>query len=190
MQSALQASEAAAAPAPATVEPAVFLAPEELCDRYAERVYRFSAMVSRGDVEADDLAQDALERAIRRVDTFDPGRGTIESWLWRIVVSVAADHGRLARRRHLLREKLTRLRDIPDGPLELPGAVDPAELLAAIRRLRPRDRELVALRYGAGLDYAEVGAALGMTGPAAGVAGRRALARLRDDLLGNGRTNP
>ena len=55
----------------------------ELCELYAPRVYRFAAMVSRGEVEADDLAQDALERAIRRLGTFDPARGTIDACLWR-----------------------------------------------------------------------------------------------------------
>lgn len=157
--------------------------PTELCEQYASRVYRFAAMVSRGEVEADDLAQDALERAIRRLGTFDPARGTIDAWLWRIVLSAAADAGRVAKRRHLLVERLRTFaeRTPPTGPvpaLPVPGS----ELLAAVRRLGPRDRAIVALRFGAGLDYAEVGAALGMTPAAAGVAGRRALARLRTDL--------
>ena len=37
----------------------------ELCERYAHRIYRFAAMVARGDVEAEDLAHDALIKAIR-----------------------------------------------------------------------------------------------------------------------------
>ena len=46
-------------------ERAAGLTAEELCRQYAERVYRFAAMISRGETEAEDLAQDALERAIR-----------------------------------------------------------------------------------------------------------------------------
>ena len=52
----------------------------------------------------------------------------------------------------------------------------------AIRELKPRDRAVVALRFGADLDYDGVGTALGISSAAAGVAGRRALRRLRTIL--------
>jgi RNA polymerase sigma-70 factor (ECF subfamily) len=155
----------------------------ELCEQYAHRVYRYAAMVSRGDVEAEDLAQDALERAIRRLDSFDPSRGPVDVWLWRIVLSAAADAGRLAKRRYLLVDRLRALgeRDhLSEPPPAFP--VSERELLSAIRELGARDRSIIALRFGAGLPYAEIGAALGMTPAAAGVAGRRALTRLRRRL--------
>jgi RNA polymerase sigma-70 factor (ECF subfamily) len=140
-------------------------------------------MVSRGDVAAEDLAQDALERAIRRLETFDPARGTVDAWLWRIVLNAAADAGRLARRRHLVVDRLRSLADRhldTEPPPALP--VENDDLLAAIRVLGKRDRSIIALRFGANLDYAQVGVALGMTPAAAGVAGRRALTRLRRQL--------
>jgi len=140
-------------------------------------------MVSRGDVEAEDLAQDALERAIRRLKTFDPSRGTVDAWLWTIVLSAAADAGRVARRRHLLADRLRALSDRSDTVQPPPAIpVSSGDLLFAIRELGARDRSIIALRFGADLGYAEVGAALGMTAAAAGVAGRRALARLRSRL--------
>ena len=155
----------------------------ELCEQYAHRVYRYAAMVSRGAVEADDLAQDALERAIRRLDSYEPSRGTVDAWLWRIVLSAAADAGRLARRRYLLVERLRSLAD-RDHATESPPAIpaDDRQLLRAIRQLGARDRSIIALRFGAGLGYAEIGDALGMTPASAGVAGRRALVRLRRRL--------
>ena len=155
----------------------------ELCERHAHRVYRYAAMVSRGDVEAEDLAQDALERAIRRLDSFDASRGTVDAWLWRIVLSAAADAGRLAKRRYLLVDRLRAFAD-RDHATEPPPAIpaNDQQLLGAIRELGGRDRSIIALRFGAGLGYAEIGDALGMTPAAAGVAGRRALARLRRRL--------
>ncbi len=172
-----RAGEDVAIDAPRTMRP------EELCAVYAERVFRFSSMVSRGEVDAEDLAQDALERAIRALDSFDSSRGSMSAWLWRIVVRVAADHGRLARRRHLLFDRLVRYREEPPSGLENEPQVPAAELLAAVRRLPPRDREIIALHYGAGLSYAQVAEALGITPAAAGVAGRRAVARLRTMML-------
>jgi RNA polymerase sigma factor (sigma-70 family) len=79
--------------------------PEELCARYLERVYRFAAMVSRNRQDADDLAQEAMERAIRGLAGFDPSKGEIEAWLWRIVVNVGRDAGRVARRQQALTER-------------------------------------------------------------------------------------
>jgi DNA-directed RNA polymerase specialized sigma24 family protein len=57
-----------------------------------------------------------------------------------------------------------------------------ADLHVQIRRLPYRDRTLLALRYGVGLDIAEVGTAVGLSSDSAGKAIRRALARLRARL--------
>lgn len=160
------------------------LTAEELCRRYSLSVCRFAAMVSVSASDADDLAQDALLRAVRGIRTFDPAKGSAEAWLWRIVVNTARDAARRRERARWLLEKvafaapresesveaavLTRLRD--------------ADLHAQIRLLPHRDRTLLALRYGAGLDTDEVGAAVGLSADSAGKAIRRAVARLRARL--------
>jgi len=160
------------------------LTPETLCARYAERVYRFAAMVARGSAEAEDIAQEALERAFRKFDQFDARWGTPESWLFRIVVNAAVDAHRVASRRFALWERLVTQRTDAAGVADDVEAaalahLSDAELLAAVRRLRPRERAVIALRFGADLDHASIGAALGLSSNAAGVAVRRALARLR-----------
>src|ERR1700724_536834 len=66
MEAALSASE----PAPGV------LTAEELCRRYAPSVCRFAAMMARSSPDADDLAQDALLRAVRAVRSYDASRGT------------------------------------------------------------------------------------------------------------------
>lgn len=156
------------------------LTPEVLCARYAHRVYRFAAMVAAGDVEAEDLAQDALVRAIRNLGRFDARRGTVETWLWRIVVNTATDAGRVSTRRRLLWERFrsqpTWGENVEDLALT---RITAAALLAAVRRLRPRERGMIALRFGGGLGFAEVGAAYGISPAAATMAIRRALDTLR-----------
>lgn len=154
---------------------------EELCERYAGRIYRFAAMVARGDVEAEDLAHDSLIKAIRRLAQYDCTRGSVEAWLWRIVVNTARDAGLTARRRF---ELLSRLQsEAVSAPSSAPAPLArDDQLMTAIRHLKPRDRAVVALRFGADLDYEGVGAALGISTAAAGVATRRALHRLRTIL--------
>lgn len=156
------------------------LTAELLCARYSARVYRFAAMVSTSPHDAEDLAQTALERAIRALPRFDPGLGDIEGWLWRIVANAAGDARRRARRRQLLVELLARRADRPahQGPPETADEV----LLTAVRRLPVRQRAAIALRYGADLDLQTVGATLGVSVAGTSMLIRRALDRLRAEL--------
>jgi RNA polymerase sigma-70 factor (ECF subfamily) len=168
--------------APVARQQAATLGVDELCDRYTDRVYRFAALLCRRPQDAEDLAQSALERAIRAL----PGSGLrpdrAEGWLWRIVVNAARDAGRAARRRQLLLARLS--------GLLAPGAVEPSvsdtvadeELVEAVRALSKRQRTLIALRFGADLDYRSTGDALGISAQAARLATRRALLVLRQRL--------
>ena len=163
------------------------LTAETLCARYAERVYRFAAMVARQDIEAEDIAQEALERSIRKLGQFDPRRGTVENWLFRIVTNAAKDAGRVASRRLALWQRLVAQRPDPEADADevevrALDRLSDGDLLAAVRRLRPRERTVIALRFGADLDHASIGAAIGLSPNAARVAVRRALDRLRDQL--------
>jgi RNA polymerase sigma-70 factor (ECF subfamily) len=159
------------------------LTPERLCADYATRVYRFAAMVAKGDVEAEDLAQEALVRAIQRITQFDPGRGDLDGWLWRIVVNAARDAGRISARRLALLERLRSTPSQADAveTLALKRLSD-RELLDAVRQLPKRERAVIALRYGADLDYSSVGRLLGLSVGAATMATHRALAKLRIQL--------
>ncbi|TME82690.1 MAG: sigma-70 family RNA polymerase sigma factor [Chloroflexi bacterium] len=156
------------------------LTAERLCARYAPRVYRFAAMVAAGDVEAEDLAQDAMVRAIRNLGRFDTRRGSVETWLWRIVVNAAIDAGRVSTRRRRLWERFRSQPATAENVEDLAlMRITAAELLTAVRRLRPRERGMIALRFGAGLGFADVGAAYGISPAAATMATRRALDTLR-----------
>lgn len=68
-------------------------------------------MASTNAHDAEDLAQTALERAIRALPRFDPQHGEIEGWLWRIVLNAAGDARRGAKRRRLLMGLLVRRAD-------------------------------------------------------------------------------
>jgi RNA polymerase sigma-70 factor (ECF subfamily) len=142
-------------------------------------------MVSPRGAEPDDLAQQALLRALEAINTFDPRRGTLDAWLWRIVVNVGRDAGRVVRRRELLLERLARDHSMVGASPES-VALDQwrdRELVAAIRDLPRRYRSLIALRYGAELSADEVAAVLGTTRMAVAKATRRALDTLRARLV-------
>ncbi len=139
-------------------------------------------MVSTSSGDAEDLAQDALERAIRGLKTFDPAKGDLDAWLWRIVVNAGRDAGRVARRERAVFERLTGLWPVEQKVIDVVDGFSGDELLAAVRFLSPRHRAVIALRYGADLDYRHVGLALCISEAAALMTTRRALSNLRTRL--------
>ena len=56
------------------------------------------------------------------------------------------------------------------------------EVVEAVRTLPPRYRAVIALRYGADLDYRNVGKAMGISEAAASMAAKRGLTLLRTRL--------
>jgi RNA polymerase sigma-70 factor, ECF subfamily len=161
-----------------TTQGEAHISPEDFCQRYAEQVSRFAAFVAQAS-EAEDIAQDALIKGLRNLQRFDEARGSMDGWLWRIVVNTARDAQRRAWTRAALPERLGREAtpiSVEDVAIERVSAV---ELLKNVRRLSPRDRELIALRFGADLDTAAVGEAVGLSAESARRAIGRALVRLR-----------
>ncbi len=160
------------------------MTPEELCASYATKVARFASIAAGRDADADDVAQDALLKAIAALGRYDPARGSMDAWLWRIVVNTARDATRRARLRALLPGRLTpgaHSLDIESIAIE---RLTSAEIYRAIERLPPRDRERLALRFASDLTTAEVGRIVGLTAESARRAIGRALERLRAILVG------
>lgn len=155
-----------------------------LCEGYADRVHRFATIVGPPG-EVDDIAQDALEHAIRAVRMFDPGRGTVEAWLWRIVVRVAIDAQRRQQRQRALWERLShhgKVEEVGDPQDTAVRDLAHRELLRRVGELGPRDRLVLGLRYGADLEITDVAAAMGIRRGAAAAAIRRAPVHLRSNL--------
>src|ERR1700694_591390 len=75
------------------------LTAEELCRRYAPSVCRFAAMIATSSPDADDLAQDALLRAVRGRSArmtrprAAPKPGCGESWSTRLAIPPAVVSG-------------------------------------------------------------------------------------------------
>jgi len=149
-------------------------------------------MVSPPDADPEDVAQDAMVTAITDLDRFDPARGSLDSWLWQIVLSRGQDAGP---GRTLGRNALQRIGVLGRHPatpspewLALDHLRD-QELIDAVRRLPVRHRTLIALKYGAGLNSPDIAALMHTTPMAVTKAMRQALDRLREDLQstqGNG----
>ena len=73
-------------------------APERLLDTYGDRVYRLAIRITGNEQDAEEVVQDALWTAARKVDTFK-GEAAFGSWVYRITANTAyqklrSRHGR------------------------------------------------------------------------------------------------
>lgn len=134
--------------------------------------------------QAEDLTAEVFLRALRAFDRFDPARGSPRAWLFRIAQNVLRDQLRQNRRRRMV--PLSGLRDLrceaPSPEERLLREEEVQRLLVSVAELSAGDREIISLRYGSGLDTAEVGEILGLREPAVRTRLWRALKRLRGVL--------
>jgi RNA polymerase sigma-70 factor (ECF subfamily) len=149
---------------------------EELFSRHWLAAWRLAFSVTGSAPAADDVAQDAFERAFRGLASFN-GRSSFRTWLSRIVVNRAID---LARRESRFRP-LEPAETAPSGwsHEEVGGDRD---LFDAVLALPLERRTAVVLRYWASHTPPEIAEILGV--PLGTVHSRlgRALAELRSRL--------
>jgi RNA polymerase sigma-70 factor (ECF subfamily) len=150
---------------------------DELREVYERRLADFrrvaAAIVSDREV-ASDVVQDAFVRAVRQRAAF-ARRGSLDAWLWRIVVNTARDQ-RSARN---------------DSSDHLPEQVDPtddigdgrrAAVRAAVQELPERQRLVLFLRHYADLDYGSIAVALSISDGTVAATLNAAHSRLRELL--------
>jgi RNA polymerase sigma-70 factor, ECF subfamily len=139
-------------------------------------VYAYVASLLRDRAAAEDVTALAFERALRKRRSFDRERGNERAWLFGIARNAALDE---LRRRSRTAALLT---DLPDersvGPDDEPERR--ASVRAALASLDPRDRELIALKFHAGLSNAEIAKVIGASESAAGTRLHRAVTKLRE----------
>ena len=144
-------------------------------ERSFEALYRLAYRVAfriLGDrSDAEDVAQETLARAVLRWSRLE---ARPEGWVSRVASNLAVD-----RYRQRVRSRRPR-----SGPI---GVVDDrmgerADLVAALRSLPRRQREVVVLRYLADFSEADVAAALGCSVGSIETHASRGLAALRQRL--------
>jgi RNA polymerase sigma-70 factor (ECF subfamily) len=133
---------------------------------------------------AEDLTAATFERVVRSWGRFDASRSGERTWIYAIARNLLTDH--LRRERHRAGPSLD------EHPALLEGVVsseDPAQLTleadavsAWLRQLRPRAREVLALRYCADCSVAEIARIMDLTESNVHQICSRALRQLRSTV--------
>ena len=143
-------------------------------------VFAYVATLLRDRGAAEDVTAQAFERAFRKSKSYDARRGSERAWLFGIARNAALDE---LRKRKRTAELAAEPADLgAETEEEAERALRRAAVRTAIAALEPRDRELIALKFHAGLDNAEIAGVLGVSPSNAGTRLHRALTKLREIL--------
>ncbi len=147
------------------------------CQPLIRRVYAYVAYRIGDGPDAEDVTSETFERAVRYRKTYDRSKGEPAAWL----IGIA---------RRVLAARASDPLDIPTAQLPefaASTAVDDdvvvrLSIRAAVASLEDRDRDLIALAYGADLRAREIGEVLDLETNAVEVALHRARRRLGERL--------
>jgi RNA polymerase sigma factor (sigma-70 family) len=161
---------------PAAAPARIALEFEQLYRATRDDVFAYVATLLHDRSAAEDVTALAFERAFRKRESFDSRRGSERAWLFGIARNAALDElRRLKRTAPLATEPAS-----PDEELE--QTLRRAAVRTALAAMPARDRELIALKFHAGLDNAELADVLGISVSNAGTRLHRALTKLREVL--------
>jgi RNA polymerase sigma factor (sigma-70 family) len=142
-------------------------------------VFAYVATLLRDHSAAEDVTALAFERAYRKQRTYKARRGSERAWLFGIARNAALDELRRRKRAAALTAEPADLdAATPEDAAE--AALRRAAVRVALAGLGPRERELVALKFHAGLDNAEIAAVIGVSVSNAGTQLHRAMTKLRE----------
>jgi RNA polymerase sigma factor (sigma-70 family) len=152
---------------------------EALYRESRDDVYAYVAGLLRDRSAAEEVTSQAFERAWRKRRQLDRRRGTPRTWLFGIARNAALDELR-RRARHASGPEAEHTDALITNPAD--AAVDRAVLRQALDSLSGRERELVALKFFAGLTNTEIAAVIRTSETNAGTRLHRVIEKLRRSI--------
>jgi len=159
---------------------------ETLYRRYVRRITAYAARRCATPEDVADVVAQTFVRLLHRAGTFDPGRGTVSSFLHALAASEVADHHRAGARRRRLTDRVAGRALLGDDDItRLDDALDAhrsaAALAPALATLAPSEDAVLRL-VAEGLSPAEAARSLAITPDAARARLARARRRVRDHV--------
>jgi RNA polymerase sigma-70 factor (ECF subfamily) len=151
----------------------------EIYDAYAARVYRFMLAQVREPADAEDLTHQVFLKVMGSLSRYEDRGLPFGAWLFRVARNTLIDFGR--------RQRPSTTLDDPNRPALEDGArgalaelaADRADIRAALAKLTSDQREVILLRFFAGLSPQEIGSLMGKREGSVRALQFRALATLR-----------
>jgi RNA polymerase sigma-70 factor (ECF subfamily) len=144
----------------------LYLAKNELFGRFGAPIARYCARIVGDAIRGEELAQDVIETAWRKLETYDSDRASFRAWLYGIA-RFKADHARTKKRDVLVADGIFE----PEAPeqamwKQLHRDERRRMVLAAIRDLPTLEQDALYRRYFEEMPVKRITEELGIEGPA------------------------
>lgn len=146
-------------------------------ERHYPAIFRYLRWRGADADAANDLAAATFERALSKFEHYDPARAQLQTWLFAIARNLAANHWKAESRFESLQDELPE--ETPGPEQEILLTQNREQVLAALNRLDPRARELIALKFGGPLTNRQIAELTHLTESNVGVILYRSLLKLR-----------
>ena len=135
-----------------------------LYEDYYDRIFRYVSFKTGNSLEAEDITAEVFVKMLESISSFKWQGYQFSSWLFRIAHNLIVDHFRKRGRRHIVA-----LDDAPAAATEYDPDLDRkldvdmsmAPVQKAMKDLTDLQREVISLRFAAGLSVAETARAVG-----------------------------
>lgn len=153
---------------------------DQLFDMYYKRVYRYICYRINNQNMAEDLCSQVFEKVISKYTTYSPEKSSFEVWLFAIARNTVTDYHRSNKKRfHLSLDAILDM--VSPGPSMEEDVITEAgnkELFLALRQLSEKERNILSMKFAAGLKNSEIADLLGISGSNVGVVLYRSLKKL------------
>ena len=119
-----------------------------LVEEHAGAVWNYLRRFMPAAADREDLFQDVFVKAWLRIGSFDPGRGSLRTWLLRIAATTSLDEIKRRRRERAREEDWVGEADAgSSGDDERPGETPAEEIREALGSLPDTERQVVVLAF-------------------------------------------
>lgn len=162
-------------------DPAAFA---ELYDHYLPRIYKYIRYRVGDPHEAEDLTSRVFELVVSKIGSYQKDKAPFSSWIFTIAHNTMTDYIRAQKRNRCVPiEWMGQIACTGDSPADtLIRREKLDKLLKAMTRLGDRERDLIGLKFAAGLTNGAISEITGLTKSNVAVIIYRAVQRLRSEL--------
>jgi len=156
----------------------------QIYEMYFNRVYKYICYRINNHYEAEDLCSQVFETVITKYHTFSEEKARFDVWLFAITRNTVTDYFRSRKKRfHFSLDSITELILSKPSPEELAIRDDEHQaMFQAMVKLRDKERNIIAMKFAAGLKNSEIAELMGVSESNIGVVVYRIINKLRKYL--------
>lgn len=156
----------------------------ELYEMYIDRVYKYIYYRIHNSYETEDICSKVFETVISKYNSFSEEKAKFDVWLFAIVRNAVTDYFRARKKRfHFSLDSITGHILSKPSPEELAIRDDEHRaLFNALGKLRDKERNIIAMKFAAGLKNSEIAELMGVSESNIGVVVFRSLKKLQKIL--------